>query len=58
MADSENPHSPRSASVVGVFGPVVVDWACSSNWSKQQQHIFGNGKTSWNLANWKHKTEN
>jgi len=44
MADSENRHSPRNASVVSVFGPVVVDWACNWNWGKQEQHILVRGK--------------
>jgi hypothetical protein len=57
MADSENLHNPHNASVVSVFGPVAVDWACNSKWGKQQQHYFGKRNTSGNLATWKHKTK-
>jgi hypothetical protein len=40
MADSENLYNPRNASVVSVFEPVVVEWACNSKWGKQEQHIL------------------
>jgi len=44
MVESENPYSPHNASVVSVFEPVVVEWACNSKGGKQEQHILVRGK--------------